>query len=61
MAFRVLERDRRWFAALLFKSRQLLLFQRFELSLADDRDVPIDSTFVLRPAGPVNLVVRMRV
>jgi cytochrome P450 len=36
------------------------LAQRFQLSPADDREVEIDSTFVLRPKGAVNLVVRKR-
>jgi cytochrome P450 len=36
------------------------LVQRFQLSPADDREVEIDATFVLRPKGPVNLVVRKR-
>jgi cytochrome P450 len=36
------------------------LAQRFRVLPADDREVPIDATFVLRPKGPVNLVVRKR-
>jgi cytochrome P450 len=36
------------------------LAQRFQFRPADDREVEIDSTFVLRPKGAVNLVVRKR-
>ncbi len=36
------------------------LAQRFQLSPADDQEVEIDVTFVLRPKGAVNLVVRKR-
>jgi cytochrome P450 len=36
------------------------LAQRFHLRPADDREVEIDMTFVLRPKGAVNLVVRKR-
>jgi cytochrome P450 len=36
------------------------LAQRFRLSPADDREVEIDMTFVLRPKGAVNLVVHKR-
>jgi cytochrome P450 len=36
------------------------LAQRFHFRPADDREVEIDTTFVLRPKGPVNLVVRKR-
>jgi cytochrome P450 len=36
------------------------LTQRFHFRPADDREVEIDMTFVLRPKGAVNLVVRKR-
>jgi cytochrome P450 len=36
------------------------LAQRFHFRPADEREVEIDITFVLRPKGPVNLVVRKR-
>jgi cytochrome P450 len=36
------------------------LAQRFQFRPADDREVEIDMTFVLRPKGAVNLVVRKR-
>jgi cytochrome P450 len=36
------------------------LAQRFQVRPADDREVEIDMTFVLRPRGAVNLVVRKR-
>jgi cytochrome P450 len=36
------------------------LAQRFHLRPADDREVWLDTTFVLKPKGPVNLVVRKR-
>jgi cytochrome P450 len=36
------------------------LCQRFALRPADDREVELDTTFVLRPKGAVNLVVRKR-
>jgi cytochrome P450 len=36
------------------------LAQRFHLRPADDREVEMDTTFVLRPKGAVNLVVRKR-
>jgi cytochrome P450 len=36
------------------------LAQRFHFRPADDREVEIDITFVLRPRGAVNLVVRKR-
>jgi cytochrome P450 len=36
------------------------LAQRFHFRLAEDREVEIDDTFVLRPKGSVNLIVRKR-
>lgn len=36
------------------------LSQRFHLRPADDREVEIDATFVLRPKGAVNLIVQKR-
>jgi cytochrome P450 len=36
------------------------LAQRFRLLPADDREVELDTTFVLRPKGAVNLIVRKR-
>jgi cytochrome P450 len=36
------------------------LAQRFQIRPADDREVEIDTTFVLRPKGAVNLIVRKR-
>jgi cytochrome P450 len=36
------------------------LAQRFHFRPADDREVELDTTFVLRPKGAVNLVVRKR-
>ena len=36
------------------------LAQRFHFQLADDHEVGIDMTFVLRPKGAVNVVVRKR-
>jgi cytochrome P450 len=36
------------------------LAQRFHFRPADDREAEIDTTFVVRPKGPVNLVVRKR-
>jgi cytochrome P450 len=36
------------------------LTQRFQFRPADDREVELDTTFVLRPRGAVNLVVRKR-
>jgi cytochrome P450 len=36
------------------------LAQRFHFRPADDREVEMDATFVLRPKGPVNLIVRKR-
>src|SRR6516164_6684640 len=36
------------------------LAQRFHLRPADDKNVELDTTFVLRPKGPLNLVVRKR-
>jgi cytochrome P450 len=36
------------------------LVQRFSFLPADDREVELDTTFVLRPKGPLNLVVRKR-
>jgi cytochrome P450 len=36
------------------------LAQRFQFRPADDREAEIDATFVLRPKGSVNLVVRKR-
>jgi cytochrome P450 len=36
------------------------LAQRFHFHPADDREVELDTTFVLRPKGAVNLVVRKR-
>jgi hypothetical protein len=36
------------------------LAQRFVFRPADKREVGIDMTFVLRPKGAVNLVVRKR-
>jgi cytochrome P450 len=36
------------------------LAQRFRFRPADDREVELDTTFVLRPKGAVNLVVRKR-
>ena len=36
------------------------LAQRFQVRPADDREVEIDATFVLRPKSGVNLVVRKR-
>jgi cytochrome P450 len=36
------------------------LAQRFHLRPADDRDAEVDMTFVLRPKGAVNLIVRKR-
>jgi cytochrome P450 len=36
------------------------LAQRFHFRPADDREVELDATFVLRPKGAVNLVVRKR-
>jgi cytochrome P450 len=36
------------------------LTQRFHFRPADDRKVELDATFVLRPKGPLNLIVRKR-
>jgi cytochrome P450 len=36
------------------------LAQRFQFTPADDKKVEIDATFVLRPKGPVNLIVKKR-
>jgi cytochrome P450 len=36
------------------------LAQRFHFRPADDREAGLDTTFVLRPKGPLNLVVRKR-
>jgi cytochrome P450 len=36
------------------------LTQRFHFRPADDKNVELDTTFVLRPKGPLNLVVRKR-
>src|SRR5262249_41078033 len=36
------------------------LAQRFDFRPADDREVEMDATFVVRPKGPVHLVVRKR-
>jgi cytochrome P450 len=36
------------------------MVQRFRVRPADEREVEIDPTFVLRPKGPVNLIVRKR-